>query len=133
MQIPINWLAVLVVSLYGLIIPAIWYAPKVFGETWISLSGLTPEQAGGDWRPIAAAALSSVVTCWGLAGFLFYLRSQTFMEGMLAGAQFWLAFTFAQILVDYRFAHRPWKLVFINTGHSILSMSLAAGTLAVWK
>jgi hypothetical protein len=133
MQLQFNWLAVLVTAALGMIIPAVWYAPKLFGGAWLRLSGLEEAQMKGQGATFALAALASLVTAFALAGFLNFTASQTFAQGALAGLQFWIGFTFTQMLVDYRFAKRPWKLFFINAGHSAIVMTLSGGILAAWK
>jgi len=39
-----NWLANLLSALIPLVIGAIWYNPKVFGNAWMKASGMTEEQ-----------------------------------------------------------------------------------------
>jgi hypothetical protein len=129
----INWVAVLACAVLGMIVPAIWYAPALFGKTWMEGSGLTEEDMKGQGGSYALAALCSVGLSWAMAGFLSYVGSQTFLQGALAGLQFWLGFTLTNFLVDYRFAQRPWKLLWINTGHQAVTMILTGGILAAWS
>jgi hypothetical protein len=133
MALQINWVAVFVVALLGMLVPMIWYAPKLFGNTWMELSKLTPEDTKGAGPTIALAALCSLISSFALAGFLNYFGSQTFAQGCLAGAQLWLGFVATAFVTDYRFARKPWKLLFINLGHSFISLTLMGGILVVWK
>jgi hypothetical protein len=134
MQLQINWWAVLVSAFIGFLVPAIWFAPKLFGNTWMNLSHLSPEETkNGQASTLALGALCSLGLSFAIAGFLNYLGSETFLQGALAGLEFWLGFSFTNLLVDYRFAKRPWKLTFINAGHSAISMTLMGGILATWK
>ena len=128
-----NWWAVFTAASLGMIIPAVWYAPKLFGAKWMALSGLSDEQLKGQGATYALAALCSVLTAFAMAGFFNFIGSQTFVQGALAGLQLWVGFTFTQVLMDYRFAQKPWPLTLINVGHSAISMSLMGGILAVWK
>jgi hypothetical protein len=133
MQLQFNWWAVLVSAVLGMLVPAIWYAPTLFGSAWKSLSGLSDDDLKAQGATYALGALSSLVTAFALAGFLNFTQSQTFMQGALAGIQFWIGFSATQMLVDYRMAKRPWKLTFINMGHGAISMTLMGGILAAWK
>lgn len=133
MQLHFNWWAVFTAASLGMIIPAIWYAPRLFGARWLALSGLEESQLKGQGATFALAALASLLTAFAMAGFLNFTASQTFAQGALAGAQFWLGFSFTQMLTDYRFAKKPWPLLMINTLHSALSMTLMGGILAAWK
>jgi len=133
MQLHFNWLAVVCAASLGMIVPAIWYAPKLFGAQWMALSGLNADELKGQGASYALAALCSLVTAYAMAGFLNFTASQTFVQGALAGLQFWLGFVATQVLVDYRFSKRPWSLTLINLGHSAVSMTLMGGILAAWK
>jgi hypothetical protein len=134
MVLQFNWWAVIVCAILGMMIPLIWYAPKVFGLAWMTLSGLNQDQLKeGQSGALALAALCSLALSFAMAGFLNYLGSQTFLQGALAGIQFWAGFTLTNMLSDYRFAKRPWKLTFINLGHSAIVMTLMGGILAAWK
>ena len=132
MALQINWIAVLVTALLGLLVQALWYAPKVFGGVWKELEGMRGEQKQ-DMGALALAAFCSLLMAFALEGFMNYFGSQTFAQGLLAGAQIWMGFVATTFLVDYRFAKRPWKLTMINLGHSLLSLGLMGGVLAVWK
>src|SRR5687767_3062748 len=103
MQLQFNWLAVFVAGTLGMIIPAIWYAPKLFGAEWMRLSGLTDEDLKAQGGAYAIGAVCSLATSFAIAGFLNFTGSQTFMQGFLAGLQFWAGFTLTQMLMDYRF------------------------------
>jgi hypothetical protein len=134
MQLQFNWWAVLVSAALGMMVPAIWYAPKIFGSAWLQLSGITPEEdPRRNGAVYALAALSSLVTAFAIAGFLNFTHSESFGQGAMAGLQFWLGFVASQLVVDYRMANRPWKLTFINLGHSGITMTLMGGILAAWK
>ncbi len=41
----INWLVILAATIVPLVIGFIWYNPKVFGNAWMSVTGVTPESA----------------------------------------------------------------------------------------
>jgi hypothetical protein len=129
----INWIAVFVAGLIGMLVPAVWYAPKVFGNLWRELSGISAEDAKSPAAALAVEAVCSLVMSVALAGFMNYFGSQTFLQGLLAGAELWLGFVATTLIVDYRFSNRPWKLTLINIGHSLLAMGLMGGVLAVWK
>lgn len=133
MQLHFNWWAVFTAASLGMVIPALWYAPKIFGAKWMSLSGLNEEELKGQGATYALAALCSMLTAFAMAGFLNFTASQTFAQGALAGLQFWLGFVFTQMLMDYRFAKKSWELTLINVGHSAISMTLMGGILAAWK
>src|SRR5580700_1132926 len=100
MQLQFNWWAVLVSAVLGMLVPAIWYAPKLFGGAWMELSALKDEDMKGQGGAYAIGGLCSLVTAFAIAGFLNYTRSQNFAQGALAGLQFWLGFSATQMLMD---------------------------------
>jgi len=129
----VNWIAIIVCAVIGMVVPALWYAPKLFGKAWMELEGLTEEKLKQNGAALAVAALSSLLMSFGTAMFLQYFGSETFVQGALAGLQLWLVYSAATLVTDYRFAQRPWKLTFINIGHSALVLALMGGILAAWK
>lgn len=129
----INWIAVFVAGLLGMLVPVLWYAPKVFGNMWMRLSGFKGEDSRSPVGAVAVSAVCSLVMSVALAGFLNYFGSQTFLQGLLAGAELWLGFVATTFIVDYQLSRRPWKLTLINIGHSLLALSLMGGVLAIWK
>lgn len=133
MQIAFFWPAVLVAALIGFVVPALWYAPKVFGEAWMRLSGFKQEQAKNPTKELLVAAAASFIMAFALAGFLRLLGSNTFQQGFLAGLQLWLGFIVPALTVDYLFARRNLTLLAINMGHSGVALSLMGGLLAAWK
>ncbi|MES1212065.1 MAG: DUF1761 domain-containing protein, partial [Leifsonia sp.] len=70
MHIPsINYIAVVLAMLSSLVVGSIWYTPKVFGNYWMKLSGITPSGKASDAvRPIIVSAIVSFITAWVLAG-----------------------------------------------------------------
>lgn len=133
MQLQFNWMAVFVCGVIGMVVPALWYLPSLFGKAWQELSGLSAEDLKKNTPALGVAAISSLVQAFALAGFMNYFRSETFGQGAMAGVQLWLGFTAASLITDYRFAQRPWKLAFINLGHSLVVLALNGGILATWK
>ncbi len=128
-----NWMAVIVCGVIGMLVPALWYLPSLFGDAWQKLSGLSADDLKKNTPALGIAALCSLVQAFALSGFMNYFGSQTFGQGALAGIQLWAGFTAASLVTDYRFAQRPWKLAFINLGHSLIVLTLTGGILAAWK
>ncbi len=47
----VNYLAVLVAAIVGMVVGFIWYSPKVFGKMWMKLSGVNPKDKPVPERP----------------------------------------------------------------------------------
>ncbi len=133
MQIALFWPAILVAALIGFVVPALWYAPKLFGATWMQLSGFKPDPDKNPTRELLASGVASFVMAYAVAGFLNFTGSNTFGQGFLAGLQFWLGFVVPVMTVDYLFARRSLALLGINVGHSGIVLALMGGLLAAWK
>ena len=64
----INYWAVILATASSMVVGAIWYTPKVFGNWWMSLAAssrrATPRAA---LRPIIVTVIVSFITAWVLA------------------------------------------------------------------
>src|SRR5882757_7028720 len=120
----VNWFAVIIAALSTFLIGGLWYSPAVFGNAWMKENGFTEEGMKG----------GNMVKIFGLAfvlGLIAAINLAMFMGpedkpemgafwGFLAGFG-WVA-TF--IGTHYLFERRSFKLFLINSGYSIVALTL---------
>ena len=133
MQLHFFWPAVAVATVLGLLIPALWFAPKAFGRSWQALCQLSDEQLRDPLPRLGYALLCSFVSALALAGLMNFIGSATFLQGALLGLQVSLAFQATALSVDHVFARRPLKLQLIVVVPNVLALALMGGLLAAWK
>lgn len=138
MTVPaINYVAVILAALSSMVVGAIWYTPKVFGNYWIRLSGVKPPINRVDAiRPIVVTVLVSFVTAWVLAGaawiaFDFY-HGSFLVNALLTAAILWAGFTAARFITHDQFDTRPAALTVLNTAHELVTVLVMALIIGVW-
>jgi hypothetical protein len=129
----INWLAVAVAAVSAFAVGGIWYAPPVFGNSWMAENKLTAEELAGGSKPkiFGVTFLFSALMAVNLA--LFLADSETDMTwgataGFLAGV-----FTFSAIAIHSLFELKSWHLIFINGGYSVVSLTLMGIIIGAWR
>ncbi len=141
MEVTINYWAVLLAAISSMVVGSIWYMPKVFGDSWMKLSGTKPDKNMSQSKMATMYGLTfvaSLVTAYVLAH-VAYLSNQFFHHTLLQDALstafwLWLGFTAARLLVHDLFEGRRKKLTILNALHelvTVLVMALIIGAMGV--
>lgn len=132
--IHVNYLAVLVVSLLGFALGALWYGP-LFGKAWMQLQGKTEEELKKDFNPAKTytiAFIATFVMVFILAYFISLTGATTIIEGIRVALTAWFGFTlFSAILVNM-FEGKSFKLLFINAFYHLALLLIAAVIIILW-
>ncbi|MES2005115.1 MAG: DUF1761 domain-containing protein [Bacteroidota bacterium] len=129
----INWLAVIVAGISSFMVGGIWYSPSIFGKTWMLENKLSDSQIqeGNKGKIFGFTFLFSLVMSANLA--LFLQGSQTDLgRGMAIGFHAGV-FTFCAITIHSLFELKSWKLILINAGYSVVSLTLMGAILGIWR
>jgi len=129
----INWLAVLVAGISSFVVGGIWYSPGLFGNMWMKDNNLTEDEIkkGNKGKIFGFTLVFSLLMSANLAMFLNDAKTN-FTWGLTAGclAGLW---TFSAIAIHSLFELKSWRLIFINGGYSILSLTLMGGIIGLWR
>lgn len=138
MTVPaINYIAVVLATVSSMIVGAIWYTPKVFGDYWMKKSGVSPSGNAKDAiRPMVVTVLVSFVTAWVLAGaawisFDFY-GGPFLVNALVTAAILWAGFTAARFVTHDQFDGRPAGLTVLNCAHELVTVLVMAVIIGVW-
>lgn len=129
-----NYVAILIAALSNFVLGGIWYAPGVFGRTWMRECGFTEEglkRMGGMGRIFGGALVLAVVMAFNLAAFIGPKGSLSF--GTFAGAAAgvgWVALAFG---ITYLFERRSLKLWAINAGYHAVAFTLMGAIIGAWR
>lgn len=133
----INWLAVLLAFVVGMVVAFAWYQRGRIARIWELHTGVTPERSRhARGRNIAQLILANAVTAVGLALAItiaweaFDTRSPTL--AVLVAVAAWLAFSASTLLQHNAFELKPAALTVINVAYQFtvyLGMSGAIGLL----
>ncbi len=132
----INWLAAVVAALSAFMVGGIWYSKLLFGTAWMVDSNLTEEQikAGNTAKIFGFTALFSLIMAFNLVMFLAdspCMKTTTqwgATAGFLAGV-----WTFSAIAIHSLFEQKSWRLIFINGGYSVVSLTLMGAIIGLWR
>ena len=131
----LNWLAVIVASVIGYALGAVWY--MALAKPWMAGTGLTREivasRKQATLRAYAISAIGAFIATLALA-ILVQLTGTTDAGGGLAlGLLVGIGFIAVNHAVHDSFEFRPMKLYLINTGYPVLQLALAGLILGIWQ
>src|SRR4051812_31052727 len=138
MTVPsINYIAVILATLSSMVVGAVWYTPKVFGNYWMRLSGVKPTGKMSDaTRPIIVTVIVSFITAWVLAGAVFisfkFYGGSFLANALITGLVLWAGFTAARFVTHDQFDRRPWQLTVLNVVHELVTIMIMALIIGVW-
>ena len=133
-QADINYLAVLVAAVVNMVLGAIWYAPPVFGRTWMALVGKTEAdiRRSSAGRAYAITAVVALILSYVLAHFVDYTKATTLVTGAQTGFWLWLGFVATVSAGGFIFEGRPVRLYLLNNGYNLVSLVVMGTILAAW-
>ncbi len=129
----INLLAVVVAAIVGFVIGGIWYAPPVFGNTWMRLLGKKREELGVmQLGPLMTSFIGTLITSYVLAVFIGYAGAKTTLDGAIIGLWAWFGFVITVTASDAMFERKPAKLPLINGAFSLVIFLVMGAIIGVW-
>jgi hypothetical protein len=129
----INWLAVVAAGVSAFLVGGIWYSPILFANPWMADNKLTPDElkTSNKGRIFGFSFFFSIIMAANLGVFL-SPTSTTIAWGAEAGflAGVW---TFSAIAIQGLFELKSWRLIFINGGYSLVSLTLMGTIIGWWR
>ncbi|MBI4097126.1 MAG: DUF1761 domain-containing protein [Candidatus Levybacteria bacterium] len=138
MNIPVNYVAVLLAAVAAMVVGFVWYSPMLFGKQWMRLMGLTQEKMKEAQKEMmktyAVSFVLALLTAYVLThvmamseNFFHYSRLAT---GLSSAFWMWLGFIMPVQATDVLFGGKKWSLFGINTGYqlvAVLAMGIVLG------
>ncbi len=132
-DVTIDWVGVVISVVAAMVIGGLWYGP-LFAKDWMNFIGKSREELraqGGIGYMFAIvgafilAIVMSYVTQWAAA--------EGFGEGLLVGAVMWAGFVVSTAVTGSVFEARPWGLILINSGNSLLTFMIVGGIVSAFN
>jgi hypothetical protein len=133
----INYIAVIVATLAGFGLGAVWY--MVLGRAWMRAIGKTEaeikqNQVGAKALPFVIALVALFVMALMLAGLMGHLGDVTVRGGVISAFFVWVGFVITTMGVNHAFAGAKPMLTLIDGGHwlaVLLVMGAAIGAFGI--
>jgi hypothetical protein len=141
MNVPINYLAVLVAAVAAMIIGSVWYAQFALGKKWMALVGMTPEKAKKGAVPaLVGMFVAALLTAYILAHFMeiaiaspYFTDTTPLMQGLSTAFWAWLGLVVTTLISGPLFAKTSWHLFFINIGNQFVTLLAMGAILGYWR
>ncbi len=128
----LNWLAILVATLAGFALGAVWYGP-IFGDAWLSAIGKTADQIQPSPVPFVISFITALITAIVLAMLINALNISTLGGGVAIGLLVGIGFIATAMASDAAFGDTGLKLWLIQSGYRVLYSVVMGAILAVWR
>jgi hypothetical protein len=128
----VNWWAVLVSTVIAYLIGAVWYAPPVFGDRWMSALG-SKAPAPNRVKPMIAQFFLTLVIAAALAAVVVRFGAVTWIEGAAIGVALSIAFVATSLFTDWMFCGLDLRLYWIQVGYRVLLFAVVGAILGAWR
>lgn len=125
----LDYLAILVAAVAGVIVGAIWYMPNVLGNAWMAALGRRQWNLGDPRKAIVVRSAATALTAFALAVLLAGGGVTTLAGSLRLGAVVCLGVVVPTIVADYRLAGWSKSLIVITAAHRILHIMVMCAVL----
>ena len=136
MSIPwdVNYVAVLVAAVAGMIIGAIYFSSAVAGKAWLKATGKTKEELGSGAGPTMyiTAAIFQLLTATVLAAIIGWSGAIGVGEGLLVGAIVWAGIAAPATALAFLFEMKTMANQIIVALHTLIVMLAMSVIISIW-
>jgi len=120
----LSWIAIALSAVSAFILGGLWYSPILFAKRWMQETGITEEQTkhANMTKIFSIAFVLSLLASFFLAMFIGDHKGAGF--GATAGFMAGLGWVFTFMGISYLFESRTLVHFLINSGYSILSLTI---------
>ncbi len=130
----LNWLAIIVVAVAGYVFAAGWYG--VWRVPWMTAAGLKPEMISATgtraYISYAVSALTYFVAIFSLAAVMQSSGAAGAVDGLMIGVMLGVAFYGLFLINNHLYTMRSVKLMGIDLGPPLITLTLGGLVLGVW-
>lgn len=132
METKINYLAVGILTIVGMVVSAFWYG--LFAEPWMEMNNLTMADAeGGPGWIYGVALVASFALFMTLAWLFQHLKVSSLTQGLAIAALLFVGFLFLNTITKNLFSFRDFGLSLIDSGDSFLNFLIGGAVLGSWR
>lgn len=131
-QVEVNYIAVVVATLFSMILGSFWYSNALFGKIWQEDSKVEMGKVAAT-KAYVLTTVGALVLAYVTALFLGMLNVTTIQGGVQTGFWIWLGFVATTSLVHHVFEGKPMRLYFVNIGYHLVELMVIGAILATWR
>jgi Protein of unknown function (DUF1761) len=130
---------VLVVSLVGFFLGALWFSPLLFVKAWLAEMKITPEmmraaqKEPGARTMLPKAFALTVLSTFTLAALLAANHTSGALKGLELGIFVGVGIIVARTGVNAVFERRTLRHFIISSGHDVVLLAIQGAILGVWR
>jgi hypothetical protein len=134
LQWDVNYFAVVVAAVAGMVIGAVYFMPAVAGKAWMKAIGKTPEDLTGANQPVlyALAAVFTLLMATMLAAIIGWADAHTLANGALIGFLAWLGFSLPVVGLTFMFELRPMANHIITGLDYLITFVVMGAIIGAW-
>ena len=137
MNIPVNYLSVLVATIAGMVVGFIWYGP-LFGKTWIRLTkfsqtDINKAKEKGMGKTYFWAFIVVLIFAYVLANFVYIWGTETASEAFQLAFWIWLGFVVTIQANAVLWGGKPFQLYIIDIAHYLVVLYVMSLILTLWS
>ena len=117
-------IGVVVATIIGMALGALWYSPMLFGNQWMQSLGKSKEELGSPTGPMIGSVLASFLTAVGVALLHAWVGVDHVGVALGLGLTLGLLIIFPAFLSDNLFCGWGWDLLLIQAGYRVVSVVL---------
>lgn len=122
--------SLLVATVAGYAVGALWFAPFIFGKAWQRLRGVDMSKV--TWRPMVFGFVIELVRAYVMAIVVAAMGAYSLITGIETGFWIWLGFVATVGLTQLNYEKMSFKLFAITYGYHLVAMVVMGAILATW-
>jgi hypothetical protein len=132
MQIPVNYVAVVIAALAGFGLGAVWY--MVLSKPWVRAVGKTEEdlKKRGSAVPFLIAIIALLLMSWMLAGLMGHLAQVNVRGGVMTAFFVWVGFVITTMAVNHAFAGAKPMLTLIDGLYWLATLAIMGAVIGAF-
>lgn len=130
----INWMSVVVATIVGFGLGAIWYNQKVFGAAWMADLGITREtpMKTSMVQSMGVNFVMTLLTAIGVAWLIRLTGAKSLVGGIKVGLLCGFAFVVTSYVGDAQYAQTRNRFLAITAGYRAAMITLMGAILGKW-
>ena len=119
-----DFIAILVATVGGFLVGAVWFLPKLFGSMWAQDVGKDMDNLGNPAKAMSITFVTTFITTLVLYVILQAFNVTTVVDAALISIMVSAGVLATSTLSDYLFCDWPVRLWLIQAGHRVVSITL---------